>query len=125
MSEAELAKLRGKRNVFLRHMKSIEQEINGFQDEVLGEREAVKLKSLRNNLEKRMFEVKGLDDLILNEMSVEESENELANILVRDDKFGFVLMQADSSLSKLSLVSSTVSVPEETSSISRVVNKVK
>lgn len=106
MTDAKLARLRGSRNVYMRHLKNMEEEITGLLKEFSASDEEVnRLKNLRKGFSDRMIEINKFDNEILQLLSNEECENELESTLIRDDLFRQYLVDMDSILEKATLQS--------------------
>ena len=76
----------------------------------------IKLTAFKNNFHKKFNKIKELDDKILNLLKPEEKENELEEIIYRDDKIMFTIAKLDRNLNKIpstvSLRSPSVSTTE-------------
>ena len=86
--EGDLAKLGGSRRVFIRHLENtVTGNNNLIQDFDFGnEQYTVKIKTLKATFSNKIEQIKLLDNHILSLLKTEESENELGEIVTKDDK---------------------------------------
>ena len=87
MADQDIARLRGIRNVYLRHNKNSEREIvdllNNFNIE--DEEKFIKLTSLKTNFSKKIQEIKRIDSEILQFLKPEDLDKELDQKLNREE----------------------------------------
>ena len=98
MSEKELlTKYKGTRNVYMRSINNCERETL----EIIGnfhsgdENQVTKLLSSKASLSDKLIKDRELDDPILQLLNQDDSEAELENVLVRDDKIHELIIKID------------------------------
>ena len=103
MSEEKLAKLRGSKNVYLRHIKNLEREVNDIVKNFAPENEetVVKLNSLKLAYTDKNNKLKELDDSILDILPPNEIEKEIETSLQREEISFDILAKINHYLSKV------------------------
>ena len=88
MAEEDLSGLRGTRKVYLRTITNTEKEILDLTRDFdpHNEDSVVKLTAFKHSFHEEFNKIKELDDKILNVLKPEEKENELEEIIYRNDK---------------------------------------
>ena len=89
MSEECLAKLRGTRKVYLRHIENSSKEVNDILETFLPDSNfytIIRLKTLKTSILTKIDKIKGLDEQLLAQLNGKDSEKELDRILTRKDK---------------------------------------
>ena len=96
-SSEDITKIRGTRNVYLRHIKNVGNEIDGLLAnlDLNEESQICKLTSLRDSFQEKWVAIKQYDDDIINLMGQEDAEKELGDVLIRNDAFRDNLTTAD------------------------------
>ena len=86
--EGDLAKLRGSRRVYIRHLENTVTAINKLiHDFDFGnEQHIVEIKTLKATPSNKIEQIKLLNNQILSLLKTQESENELDQIVTKDDK---------------------------------------
>ena len=109
--EAQLARLRGSRQVYLRHLESSVKDINLIETlDYENEQNLIELNSLKNSFLIKTQQIKTFDDEYLKLLKPEEFEIELSEIITRDDKNIRIVAKIDHVLNKVKL-QQTTSVP--------------
>ena len=124
MATDELTKLKGKRHVYRRHLKTLDEELSTISPDSVHEDDGVKLLTLRKNYVSKLELIKILDEEILNVLTVQkEMEDELSEFLVINDRLDGQVVKMDNLLKKLDDRPSRAAVEEEakTSVITRKV----
>ena len=106
MAEGDLSGLRGTRKVYLRTISNTEKEILDLTRDFDPHNED-SVTAFKHSFHEKFNEIKELDDKILNLLKPEEKENELEEIIYRDDKIMFTIAKLDRNLNK---IHSTVSL---------------
>ena len=106
---AELARVRGSRRVYLRHLensiKGIINLIATFDYE--NEQNLIELNSLKNRFLTKTQQIKTFDDEYLKLLNPEEFEIELSEIVPRDDKHIRIVAKIDHVLNKVKIQQTT------------------
>ena len=97
MTEEALGRHRGTRLLYIRHASNAEREIlDILQNFEPGHKESVTvLGSLRGGLTDKLVKIKAIDQSILASLEKKESEKELDNIIIRDDKLRLTLTKLE------------------------------
>ena len=97
-----LARLRGTRNVYLRHMKNVEKKLSEILNGIdLGDEDSVsRLESMRDGYKEKLEQVKKLDSRIIEVLADEEGEEELGETLTRNDECRTHLFRAEQVLKR-------------------------
>ena len=97
MTEEALGRHRGTRLLYIRHASNAEREIlDILQNFEPGDKESVTvLGSLRGGLTDKLVKIKAIDQRILASLEKKESEKELDNIIIRDDKLRLTLTKLE------------------------------
>ena len=106
---AELARLRGSRRVYLRHLESsIKDIINLIETfDYENEQNLIELNSLKNSFLTKIQQIKTFDDGYLKLLKPEEFEIELNEIITRDDKNIRIVAKIDHVLNKVKIQQTT------------------
>ena len=102
---ADITALKGRRNVYLRAMATIEAKVTDLTNsfDVTSEANVLELTTLRENYDKKLAEVIKLDDKIVESITVQDdAEKELGDVLVRTDSNTAVITKANFYLKKAS-----------------------
>ena len=98
MSE-DIARIRGTRKTYLCSISNQENHIlDIISNYSANQQNELNLKAKKNSLAEKIEKVKELDTKILDSLKVEELDNELDQILERNDKFHEILVKIDSCL---------------------------
>ena len=84
-----MAKLRGTRKVYLRHIENSWKEVNDILETSLPDSNfytIIRLKTLKTSMLTKIDKIKGLDEQLLAQLNGKDSEKELDRILTRKDK---------------------------------------
>ena len=84
-----MAKLRGTRKVYLRHIENSSKEVNDILETFLPDSNfytIIRLKTLKTSILTKIDKIKGLDEQLLAQLNGKDSEKELDRILTRKDK---------------------------------------
>ena len=106
----EITKLKGMRNVYRRHLKNLETEVQRIcvDFDALSEENVIHLTTLRDNYEKKLAEARKLDDNIVSQYGAQEDlENELADILVRNDHYNGLITKMNHYIKKTSIANTS------------------
>ena len=97
-----LGKKRGTRNVYIRHIENLENEIKETIEnfDISNSRHRERLKGLRYSLDDKMKKVSILDDEIFDLLEQKDAEIELSNTLVRNDRIFALIASMEEALSK-------------------------
>ena len=103
--EGDLAKLRGSRRVYIRHSENTVTNINNLiQDFDFGnEQHIVEMKTFKATFANKIEQIKLLDNHILSLLKTEVPENELDEIVTKDDKNTWILTNIEHALHKLKI----------------------
>ena len=106
---AELARLRGSRRVYLRHLESSVKDIINLIEtfDYENEQNLIELNSLKNNFLTKTQQIKTFDDEYLKLLKPEEFEIELNEIITRDDKNIRTAAKVDHVLNKVKIQQTT------------------
>ena len=135
MSDAELAKFKGTRKVYMRSIDNTERDtLDIIKNFKLGdENQITKLISAKTSLNEKLIKVREFDNHILELLNQEESESELENILVRDDKINELIVKIErciyksshENISTSSSVSANISIYISTNSNNQPTDQLK
>ena len=96
--------------VYIRHVSNAEHEIldifPNFEPE--NEESVTVLESLRGGLTDKLVKIKAIDDSVLALLDQKESEKELDDIIIRDDKLRLTLTKLERNFKKVNIGSSSV-----------------
>ena len=97
-----LTKMKGKRNVYRRHLDNLIGELTVLLEDIniKDEHDLIKLTTINNNIKTKTTCVKVLDEDILNLLQQDEMETELEEILKRDDDLETYLVRVERLLEK-------------------------
>ena len=114
-----IARIRGTRKAFLRSTSNQENHIlDIISNYSANQQNELNLKAKKNNLSEKIEKVKELDTKILDSLKTDELDNELNQILERNDKFHEILVKIDLCLYSLKqLESGFSSLPIHSSNI--------
>ena len=103
MSEAELGRLRGTQQVYVRHITNSEREILALLTnfDIENEDLVVKLTAIKNRIKEKHEKIKDLDEKILLLLEQDESEAELDSIITRDDGLQLTFLKIERNLNKV------------------------
>ena len=103
--EGALVKLRGSRKVYIRHLENTVTDINNLiRDFDFGnEQHIVKIKTLKATFSNKIEPIKLLDNHILSLLKIEESENEVDEIVTKDDQNTRILTKIEQVLHKIKI----------------------
>ena len=109
MTKRDLFKLRGTHKVYLRTITSTEKPILDLTRDFdpRNEDSMIKLIAFKHSFHEIFNNIKELDDKILNLLKPEEKENELEEVIYRNDKIMLIIAKLDRNLNK---IPSTVSL---------------
>lgn len=81
-SSEDITKIRGTRNVYLRHIKNVGNEIAGLVAnlDLNEESQICKLTSLRDSFQEKWVAIKQYDDDMINLIGQEDAEKELGDV---------------------------------------------
>ena len=129
MADEVLAKLRGTRRVYLRHVENSSNEVNSILETFLSDDNidnTIRLNTLKAIILSKISEIKKLDEKILAELNEKDSEEELNEILLREDKHLHIITKIDFNiLSKQAKKCEDTSVNNEISIDSSIQNREK
>ena len=93
MAEGDLCGLRGTRKVYLQTITNTEKDILDLTRDFdpHNEDSVIKLTAFKLSFHEKFNKIKELDDKILNLLKPEEKENELEEIIYRDEKIMFTI----------------------------------
>ena len=98
----ELAKLRGTRNVYLRHLSNLESKIKEIiASTQISNNNIISLSGTKNNFVDKLNNVKELDDILIDKPI--DYEKELEQNLCREDSYFELIALADQFLGTLNL----------------------
>ena len=103
MAEEVLAKPRGTRKVYLRHIENSSKEVNDILETFLPDSNFDKiicLNVLKTSILNKIDKIKGLDEQLLLELNEKDSGKKLVQILTREDKYLHTISKIDLHLSK-------------------------
>ena len=111
--EGDLAKLKGSRRVYIRHLENTVTDIsNLIQDFDFGnEQHIVEIKTLKATFSNKIEQIKRLDNHILSLLKTEKSENELDEIVTKDDKNTRILTEIEHVLHRIRIKESQTIPP--------------
>ena len=103
MSESELGRLRGTRQVYIRHITNSEREILDLLTDFETENEdsVTRLIALKDRIKEKHEKVKDLDQKILHLLEQSESEVEIDSIITRDDQLQLTFVKIERNLNKI------------------------
>ena len=106
---SELTKLRGTRNVYIRHLSNLETKIKDIilstPTSQINNEKIISLRGTKNKFIDKLNKVKELDDKILDILSEKPNdfENELEQNLIREDSYFEIIALADQFLETATL----------------------